>query len=410
MKKRGLAVFILFMLGLTLLGTHASHATTTDYDSKIQSAKERQEAMEKKKKALNSEIAELEKEKSDVIAYVSKLDKKMESATESLNKVKSNLKKKRAELKNTEMELATIEENVKVQYDTMKKRIKYMYENGSSEYLDLIFEAKDFGDFLNRSEYIEKISAYDRNMLARFQATRDEIEKKKAAIEAKVEELTALKEEANAEREALRVLTSTKKGELEKYNKNIAVSEKQQKDFAAKAASAEAEIENLLVAKQRQIAEEERKRQQEAKASGKSDTETDNYTGTSGLRWPLKVKGRISSTFGARTSPTAGASSYHKGIDIAVAAGTPIVASGDGKVVTASYSSSAGNYVMIYHGQNTSTVYMHCSRLAVSEGTKVSKGQVIAYVGSTGISTGNHLHFGVMVNGSYVNPLSYVSQ
>ena len=127
------------------------------------------------------------------------------------------------------------------------------------------------------------------------------------------------------------------------------------------------------------------------------------------LRWPLNVSGRISSGFGPRTSPTAGASSYHRGLDIAVAYGTPIVAAGDGTVATASYSSSEGNYVMISHGNRLYTIYMHCSRLAVSAGDKVSRGQVIAYVGSTGISTGPHLHFGVSKNGSYVNPLSYVS-
>ena len=140
-------------------------------------------------------------------------------------------------------------------------------------------------------------------------------------------------------------------------------------------------------------------------------TNADSYASAAGeYRWPLGIKGRISSYFGARSAPTAGASTYHKGLDIAVAAGTPILASNTGTVVTATYSASAGNYIMIYHGNSTYTVYMHCSKLAVSAGASVIKGQVIGYVGSTGVSTGAHLHFGFSVNGAYVNPLKYVKQ
>lgn len=127
------------------------------------------------------------------------------------------------------------------------------------------------------------------------------------------------------------------------------------------------------------------------------------------FRWPLGVAGKITSNFGNRESPTAGASTYHKGIDISAPAGTTIYAAAAGKVVTAQYSSSAGNYIMIYHGNSTYTVYMHCSSLSVSVGQSVEQGQAIGAVGSTGYSTGAHLHFGISINGSYVNPLSYVS-
>ena len=152
--------------------------------------------------------------------------------------------------------------------------------------------------------------------------------------------------------------------------------------------------------------QEEREREQGVGA-GTSDGDITK----TGLIWPLKNgAGKLSSVFGPRKRPTAGASTYHKGIDLGVAYGTPIVAAGSGKVVTATYSSSAGNFVMISHGNRMYTVYMHCSRLAVSAGDTVIKGQVIAYVGSTGISTGSHLHFGISKNGKYVNPLMYVSR
>jgi murein DD-endopeptidase MepM/ murein hydrolase activator NlpD len=125
--------------------------------------------------------------------------------------------------------------------------------------------------------------------------------------------------------------------------------------------------------------------------------------------WPLPGYSSISSGFGPRTSPTAGASSYHKGIDIPAPVGTPIVAAIAGTVITSTYGSSEGNYVQIDHGNGVVTQYMHCSSLAVSVGQTVQQSQVIAYVGSTGVSTGAHLHFGVIINGTKYNPLQYVS-
>ena len=193
-------------------------------------------------------------------------------------------------------------------------------------------------------------------------------------------------------------MRENKKKEIKKYNDKIKTSKAQADEYARQAAQAEEEVEKLLKAKQEEI----------DRQSSADMEKTGGGNGT--LRWPLKITGRISSGFGRRHSPTAGASSYHKGIDIAVPSGTPIVAAESGTVVTAAYSSSAGNYVMISHGNRLYSVYMHCSKLAVTEGDSVKRGQVIAYAGSTGISTGSHLHFGVSKNGTYVNPLSYVSR
>ena len=136
----------------------------------------------------------------------------------------------------------------------------------------------------------------------------------------------------------------------------------------------------------------------------------DAYEGSAtGFVWPCPAYTRISSYFGPRPQPTAGASTNHKGIDLAAPYGAAILASAAGKVTTATYSKSAGNYIVIAHGNGMSTVYMHCSALLVSVGQVVNQGDVIAKVGSTGYSTGNHLHFGVIKNGSYVNPMGYVS-
>lgn len=124
--------------------------------------------------------------------------------------------------------------------------------------------------------------------------------------------------------------------------------------------------------------------------------------------WPATQGTRISSPFGRRSAPVAGASTFHKGIDIPCPSGSDIVAAESGTVLIATYSSSAGNYVMINHGNGIMTVYMHNSQLCVSVGQQVSKGQVIAKAGSTGYSTGPHCHFGVKLNGEYVNPVNFL--
>ena len=133
------------------------------------------------------------------------------------------------------------------------------------------------------------------------------------------------------------------------------------------------------------------------------------YEGSStGFIWPCPAYTRISSYFGPRPQPVPGASTNHKGVDLAAPYGANILASAAGVVTTAKYSSSAGNYVVIAHGNGISTVYMHASSLLVSVGDVVEQGQVIAKVGSTGYSSGNHLHFGVIKNGTYVDPLGYI--
>lgn len=416
MRKKVMALILMtgvvFSFCLSGLSAVAEEADSS-YDAQIKKAEEAKASAQKRVDELKKDIEELEKSKGDILKFVKKVDKKIEKLSDTIAGLDKQIEGARKELVKLEEELAIAEDLEKEQYETMKKRIKYMYENGSDGYMDAIFSAKSIGDFLSRSEYIEKISKFDSQLFSGFVETRNETEIKRTVMESKIEEIAGLQEEVLAEKDALKSLKSSKKAEMHKLNSAISATDSRVKTFSEKVAEAERKVENLLLEKQRQIEKREAaRRNAEAAAGGTpADPATDSYAGnTAGLRWPLRVPGEISSKFGARTSPTAGASTYHQGIDIAVSAGTPIVAAGDGEVVTASYSASAGNYVMIYHGNSLYTVYMHAARLAVAEGATVNQGDVIAYVGSTGISTGAHLHFGVSINAVYLDPLNYVSQ
>ena len=392
--KRLLAIIVMFCL---VGSVFTSSFAATNYDSKIKNAEEVRKAYNKKAENLQKEIEDMESDKEDTFKYIEKLDKKTEKLEKELETVGKQLKETKKELEKNQAELEKAKEEAGKQYDTMKRRIKYMYENGNQDYLDMIFGSKNMGDLLNRTEYVEKISDYDKNIFTEYKKTKDEIATKTDQTQKQMEQLEAYEADYKQEKDSIAQLKKNKKKELASYEKSLKNNQKKANEYSAQAAKAEAAVEALLQKKQAEIDAQN--------AEGSS-----NSGGDGTLRWPLNSGGRVSSQFGHRSSPTAGASSYHKGIDIAIASGTPIVAAGAGTVVTATYSSSAGNYIMISHGSRLYTVYMHCSRLAASEGDKVTKGQTIGYVGSTGISTGSHLHFGVSKNGSYVNPFSYVSK
>lgn len=396
MKKTSM-IAAFFWCSVALLVT-ATQTQAVNYDKKIEEARKQEKEYDKKAEELQKDMEELEQSKKDTLSYIEKLDKKTEKVETELEQLKGKIAETEDYLVSANKELKEAQEEEQKQYDTMKKRIKYMYENGNQDYMDILFRSQSMGDLLNRAEYVEKISSYDKRVFQEYQKIKNKVEQKKAGIESKLSELEGLKEEQIAEKAALSELKKRKKEELRQYDRNLAESQEKADEYARQAAKAEAEVEKLLEQKQDEI--------DRANAAGGGGS----GTGDGSLGWPLTVSGRISSSFGRRSSPTAGASTYHKGIDIAVSSGTPIVAAGAGTVVTAAYSSSAGNYVMISHGSRLYTVYMHCSRLAVKQGDTVERGQIIAYVGSTGISTGSHLHFGVSKDGAYVNPMRYVSQ
>lgn len=414
MKKRMLSLFLavsFFAGSLFPTGKVVAETSEQEYNEQIEKAKDVKAKAKARMEELETDLKELENSKDDILQYVKKVDKKIAAVSTTLQELDQQIEESRKQLEKLEEEL-TIAENVQnAQYERMKKRIKYMYENGKEGYVAAIFRAKSIAEVLNRTEYIEKISAYDKALFSKYAATKAETEQRQMETESKMWEIAALQEEAGAEKSALKKMKKNKKQELSRLNETIANTNEKVRVFNEQVSKQEQEINNLLLAKQREIERKEAEKKAAKKdTGGNTANQPSSYAvNASGLRWPLNIAGRISSRFGTRTSPTEGASSNHQGVDVAVSEGTPIVAAGDGTVVTATYSASAGNYIMLYHGNSLYTVYMHASKLAVEEGATVKAGNVIAYVGSTGVSTGAHLHFGMSINGVYVDPLNYVT-
>ena len=369
----------------------------------LEAEKEKTSVIEEEKKKVEDTLKNLEGQKADTESYVRQLDQEMAAISSQLEELSGQIADKESEIAVTQEELSAAQEAEVQQYDAMKLRIKYMYEKGDTTFIDLILESKSISQLLNRAEYISQISQYDRQMLDEYAATRQTIADNEAKLESERADLLALQESTQAKHNSVEELLAAKEEQLKSYETQIASAQSQINAYEQDLAAQESKI--------RQIEEEMQKAEEEArkKAESSGTSYTVKSLGNTKFIWPCPSSSRITSAFGGRESPTEGASSNHQGIDIGASTGSDIVAAADGVVTIATYSASAGNYVMLSHGGGVSTVYMHCSSLNVSEGQSVTQGQVIAKVGSTGYSTGPHLHFGIRSGGSYVNPSNYVS-
>ena len=342
-------------------------------------------------------------QKQQLESQIESLNSDLVNVMVSIQTLESDIASKEAEIEKTQGDLTKAQNAKDKQYGAMKKRIQYLYENGEVEYIDTLMSSASFTDMLNKSEYVEQISSYDQKQLNALIQTRQDIQDYEATLEKDLKEVESVKADLETEKDNLNTTITEKNNKIAEYSKDIdaqaAMVEQYQKEIDA----ADAE----MAAIQKRLDEQRAAQQQSGGSSGSSEPQY--YTPSGGsYMWPATQGSRISSYFGPRSSPTAGASSNHKGIDIPCPTGSDIVASAAGTVVVSQYSSSAGYYIMIDHGNGVSTVYMHNSQLVVSVGQSVEQGQVIAKAGSTGYSTGSHCHFGVMINGSYVNPLDYL--
>lgn len=390
---------VLAILLASLAAAPAYGASKKDVDS----AKGKISSIEEEKKKTEQAIKELETLKADTETYVRKLDSQLETLNAEVNRLEGNIRDKEKIIEETAVKLDEAGKVEKKQYEAMKKRIKYMYEKGDSSYLDLLLQSKSMSELLNRAEYISKISEYDRNMLDQYVAVKDGIADDKARLEKERAELVVLQEQTTSKKNSVETLVNEKSAELKKVNSQIGTKTAQVEAYEKDIKAQEDKI--------KQIEAEIKRQEEEARKKAEAAGQKYNTVSIGNIKfiWPCPSSSRITSGFGGRESPTEGASSNHQGMDIGAPTGSNIVAAADGTVTISTYSYSAGNYIMLNHGGGVSTVYMHCSQLLVSAGDTVKQGQVIAKVGSTGYSTGPHLHFGVRLNGSYVNPAKYVS-
>lgn len=390
-----LVLMLVLAAGISIQASSASTEKVTEDAASTKSLQEAQDEkaqLEKALKEAQSTIEDLRDSKGDIESKVTELNQQLIDISARITDLENQLTAKSEDIQETKDELAGAKEREAQQYADMKVRIQFMYENGHTSYLEALLSSRNISEFLNSADYIAQIQSYDRQKLTEYQDTVESIVNLEAQLEQEYTDLEALKSTVESNKATVAAMMRQKESELADISGDI---EDAQSDADYYAAEIQAQ-EELIAAIKRAEAEKA--------AAG---VEEHPYTGGA-FRWPCPSSTRVTSDYGTRVSPMSGASSNHKGIDIGASAGADIIAAADGTVTAASYSSAAGNYVMIDHGGGLYTVYMHASSLLVSPGQTVSAGDVIAKVGSTGISTGSHLHFGVSLNGSYVSPWSYL--
>lgn len=347
-----------------------------------------QDAQRKQKEATAKKEAAKEWQKKE-IAKREELDKQISSVQAQIDEFQAEIDRKATAIKASQQKINTLTKDLQKQNAGYNERAKRLIKKGNVSYAEIILRSKSIDDMLTRMSVVKRVAEYDSDKLEEIESSMTEVEKLKADLLAQKEEVVSLKSEQDS-----------KKAELDGYRKESQdIIDKLQKDIAA--FEKEYEIAKQLEAQAR--AEAERLRRQ-------SDATLNlpaNYTGGKFL-WPSNTTRLVTSPYGYRIHPVTGKSRFHAGIDIGAAHGTSILAANDGVVIVSGYNSGGyGNYVVINHGGGYTTLYAHCSSLLVSVGQKVSRGQVIARCGSTGMSTGPHIHFEVQVNGTTTNPMQY---
>lgn len=395
----------------------SSSSSISDYREQISNSRDKIDEYEKRKDELSGLISDLDATleelsglKNDAASYISVLDDNISAKDTQIEELSLEIEDVSAEIETTKEELNLAKENEAVQYDNMKLRIQYMYENGSKSMLNTLLDSGSISEFLNKAEYISNVTQYDRDKLDEFVDLTLAIEAKEEELLSKQELLNVAEEKLQEERNAIEVLLQEKQTEIENYNIQISGAQADADSLNADMASIQAAIqaeEGAMAAAEERIRREEEEARKKAEEAG--ETYTPKSAGDIYFSWPCPSSSRITSYFGDRESPTEGASTNHKGIDIGASSGSSVIAAATGEVVIATYSTSAGNYIMLSHGGGVYTVYMHMQSMSVQVGDEVTGGEQIGLVGSTGYSTGPHLHFGIRIDGSYVDPLDYVT-
>lgn len=365
--------------------------STQVYAGSMEDAEQQRDQAEENKNSAENILSQLESKKNDLQVWVAELDKELADIQVQINELNDQKADLEGQIAAKQEELEVAKEEEAEQYADMCARIQFMYENNNTSYMDALLAAGSMSDVLNRSEYVSAMANYDYNMLEELVQTREQIANDEQLLQMDLNAVETLTNKAREEEEKVNTLIDEKSVAISEYESQIDRQEKLIAQYDAEMQAAANRIAEL-----------------EALAAGNG-----NFIPYSGgaLVWPCPSSYRITSYFGYRTPDGGYVNANHKGMDIGAPTGTPAVAAASGVVVIARYSNSAGNWVVISHGNGLYTIYMHASQLCVTEGQYVNAGDTILLVGSTGWSTGPHLHFGVGVGGytsAYnVDPLGY---
>ena len=348
----------------------------------VDELRKQQEQIQNQIEATKKEIQNMQSQTKDIDNQIKELDLKVANAALELESVEKEIETINKNIDITEEELAVAKNNIDEKIDTFNSRLRVMYKNGNTGYLEVLLSAGNIKDFLSRQEMIQSIAEYDKELIKYMKEQRDIIEEKKVQLEGQRASLEVTRSKVESRKRDLEQASRAKEQLMGKLKQDIRSFEAEYdklNDFAK-------EIESKIVKLQRNSG---------PYSGGKMD-------------WPVPGHSRISSPYGYRIHPIFKVKKLHTGIDIPAPTGTPITAAAAGTVIYSDWLGGYGKVIMLDHGGGIVTLYAHNSALIVSEGQTVARGATVAKAGSTGNSTGPHLHFEVRKNGSYVDPIPWL--
>ena len=408
-----LAVLLLGSLvsGALIMTVHA--ASSKEIEKELVELRDKQAELKKESDALQSSIKDNQSKTQTLVQKKADIDQQMEMSRQTIENLNQQIQQyslliaqKQDELEQTEAE----EERLNKQYKT---RLRAMEETGKISYWSILFGASSFSDLLDKVDMINEIAASDKLMLQKMADVAAQIESERADLETQMDDLEQAKldlaeqqtalEAQRAESDQLILQMSAEYDSLSEEYQNY---EKLEDEMSAQIKKTETEYFNAL-SKEEAARQAELNRQNNNKVPSNSGASGGSSTG--GFLYPLPYAVSITDAYGYRIHPLSGTYKWHNGVDLAAGSGTAIYATKSGTVTSATYNEAYGYMVTINHGDGYSSLYGHMTNYIVSAGDYVTQGQTIGYVGSTGWSTGPHLHFTIYYNGADVNPMNYVS-
>jgi len=373
--------FCMFALVMALVMHALPVARAGVLDEKFAELEQMQKQIEETRKQIEAK----RRSENSVLKELEQIELELELAQRELDYLMARMQYLSDRIAETEAEIAEVEKKTEQKKDLFCDRLVCMYKAGRISYLEVLLDSKSVSEFMARLYYLREIAQDDARLIEEFKVLRQELAEKKALLEQDVQALTV----AKAEQEQRRAAVASRSADRERYLAQLQQDRQKLEEVLDQCERQSRALEQVIKELQAQGHQREKKE------------------GLSMIR-PVD-SGWVSSEYGNRWHPLLQYYRWHGGIDIAVNSGTPIKAAEDGTVIVSTSDSGYGYYVVIDHGGGISTLYAHCSKLLVSVGDVVTRGQTVALAGSTGVSTGPHLHFEVRVNGATDDPRKWVN-
>ncbi|MDY3225237.1 MAG: peptidoglycan DD-metalloendopeptidase family protein [Candidatus Faecousia sp.] len=394
-----LSLMLTAALVVSALPLQARAASSAEIQKEIDALEDKNAEIQAQIDAIQSQYDANYKDMTDIVQQKSAIDQEITLLNGKVDTTNEQIAAYSQLIADTQEELDSAKEDLRALSEAHRERVRVMEEQGKLTYWQVIFEANSFTDLLDRINMVEEINASDRRRIEEMRIAADIVTATQINLETEKTELESVREQLAADEAAL----EKKRAESDDVLREL---EEKSEEFEALMAESEILQDDLM----QEIAAKEKELKQAKYDEYLAKLALQGENPPSNATWVTPVSGwTLTSAFGMRVHPILGVSRMHNGIDMSCAQGTPIYATRAGVVTSASYQAGgAGNYVSINHLDGFASIYMHMTHYVVSPGQNVSQGQLIGYVGSTGLSTGPHLHFGVSYAGTYVNPLAYI--